>query len=117
MTKRGQKIAHCHTKVRDVARGLADANYDELMSFDPLWKAWKAKHPEATKVRLRQLYVNQFWGRYIPMARATMGLLLRDPHLDEKVKDEILEALALDATLIRGRANPAIVAGEIKNST
>jgi hypothetical protein len=47
------------------------------------------------------------------LARATLGALLREP-IDEKVKDEIVEILALDQTLIRGRKNPSVVMGEIK---
>ncbi len=109
-----QRISHCHKRIRDVARGLAEATYDNLMSSSNfVYEGWKKKHPGLNAQRLRIAFVNKYWGSHIPAARATLALALREP-IDEKVKEEIMEILTLDATLARGRKDPAIVAGQVQ---
>lgn len=111
-----QKISHCHRRVRDVAIGLAEQNYDELMSNDWVYRNWKLKHPGAGPKALRKLFVSANWGRYVPAARATLVLLLRSP-IDDILKEEIVDVLALDSTLVRGRLNPAVLAGTVASKT
>ncbi len=107
--------AHCHKRVAKEAKLAAAHVYDELMSSsNQIYARWRAMHPQISDPsRLRQEFVNKKWGMFIDMARTTLGLLLREP-IDEKTKDEIVEILALDATLIRGRLNPAQVAGQLQ---
>lgn len=117
-----QKIAHCHKEVAIVAKELANANYDELMSQDILYKAWKDQNPDCVRgptvnaKALRARFVKKNWGKYVAAARTTMALLLREP-IDEAAKERIVEVLALDATLIRGRLNPSTVIGTVANKT
>ena len=93
-----QKAAHCHKHIAKVAREAAAASYDELMSDNMLYSAWKRKNPRLVTdpKRLKQKFVNDKWGLYVAFARATLGLLLREP-IDDKVKEEIVEILALDS--------------------
>jgi len=96
-----------------VAKEAARASYAELMASSNLtYQLWKKIHPGLNAKRLEQAWVNKKWGLYIPVARTTLGLLLSQP-IDEKLKDEIVEILALDQTLVRGRANPATIAGTL----
>lgn len=112
-----RKISHCHKAIAKVARNLAAATYQELMSCsNQLYDVWKKQTPGLNDKQRQQLFVNRKWGMFIDAARATLTLQLRSP-IDEKVKDEIMEILALDATLIRGRVNPAVVAGELQQKT
>ncbi len=113
----GRKISHCHKRIRDVAKELAAATYEMLMSSSSLvWHNWKKQHPgfADNPRKLEIAFVSKYWGMHIPAARATLTRLLTSP-IDEKAKDEIMEILALDATLIRGRKNPATIAGVVAN--
>ena len=106
--------AHCHKYIAKIAKECCAASYDELMSSSNLtYQLWKKAHPNLNAKRLEQHWVNTKWGLYVPIARTTLGLLLSQP-IDESLKDEIVEILALDQTLIRGRVNPAMVAGTIQ---
>ncbi len=107
--------AHCHKRIAKVAKECCAATYDELMSSSNLlYETWKKKNPGLEGNRLRQHFVNSKWGMFVEAARATLACLLREP-IDEKTKLEIVEILAMDSTLIRGRVNPARVAGQIVN--
>ncbi len=108
-----RKISHCHHVIAKIARELAAATYEELMSSsNEVFETWKKQTPGLNDKRRQQLFVNRKWGMFIEAARATLTLQLRQP-IDEATGDKIVEILALDATLIRGRKNPAIVAGEL----
>lgn len=115
----GKKISHCHWRIAKVAKELARAAYQELMGSNVLYDAWKKRNPSLARnpKRLEQQFVNHRWGLFIEAARATLVGLLQEhnnPNIDEKAKEEIMEILALDSSLIRGRVNPAQVAGVVK---
>ncbi len=116
MSKSG---AHCHKRIRDVAKSLAAATYEELMSDNHIYANWKKSHPAIrdNPKRLQQAFVNAKWGAFVPGARTTLALLLRDPTLTEVLKEEIMEVLIMDSALIKGRVNPAKVAGELAVKT
>lgn len=111
-----RKISHCHKSIRKVARELAAASYEILMGNDFVYKEWKRQHPDIADnpKRLLLMYVNKKWGLYIEAARATLVGVLQQP-IDDKIKDEIMEILALDSTLIRGRVKPMELAGIVNN--
>lgn len=109
---RSQSGAHCHKQIAKTAKGIAAASYEALMSDNLIFSAWKKSHPGKTSKQLLSIFVENKWGLYIEAARATLVLLLREP-IDEKIKEEIMEILALDSTLIRGRKNPAQIAGTV----
>lgn len=111
MSNKKQSSAHCHKQIAKTAKGLAEASYEELMSDNMLYEIWWKRNPGASAKTLRTLFVARNWGKYIPAARATLTLLLSEP-IDEGLKEEIMEALVLDSTLIRGRQNPMTVLGQ-----
>lgn len=111
---KSRSSAHCHKQIAKTAKGLADANFDEMMSNDWVYREWKRQHPGASAKALRNAYVAKFWGRFIPAARATLALMLREP-IDPELKEEIIEVLALDQTLMKGRANPMAIAGTVQS--
>lgn len=108
------KSAHCHKKIREVAKAAAALHYEMLMSSsNVVYKMWKNQHPGLNAARLQQAFVNAHWSKCIELARATLGALLREP-IDDITKDEIMQVLVLDSTLIPGRKNPALLMGELK---
>ena len=113
--KKEQKVSHCHWRVAKVAKELCAETYELVMSKNEVFAEWKRQHPGASRQGLENAFVAKNWGKFIPAARTTLTLLLRTT-LDEKTKEEIMETLTLDATLIRGRANPSLVVGSIPNS-
>lgn len=95
--------AHCHKVIRKVAQALAGELYEVLMGDNFVRAEWKKQNPECTEKQLCTKFVARNWGRCIETARATLALQLRDPNIPEKQKEEIVEVLALDNTLRRGR--------------
>jgi hypothetical protein len=94
---------HTHRQVADVARELAHELYDKLMGDPELCALWRARWEGATEREREAKFVAMHWGKCVPMARATMALLLQSP-MDEALKEKVSEALILDATLMRGKA-------------
>lgn len=112
--RRQQGISHCHKKIKEVAQGITRANYEDCMSSsNDVYLRWKKLHPEMNAAQLELEFVRCYWSRAIDAARATLTLLLREP-LDDRYKEEIVEVLTLDATLMRGRRNPAQVQGAME---
>lgn len=115
-TKEGaRKVSFVHVQVKKTAIGLCEQNYDELMSNDWVYKTWKEQHPGMGAKGLRKVFVDKNWGRYIPAARATLALLLRSP-IDDALKEEIVQVLVEDSTLIESRLRPAVLAGEVQQA-
>lgn len=108
-----KKISHCHKKIRDVAQELAGGTYDILMEDNNIYSTWKKQNPDVQGVALRERFIKKNWSRHIDAARTTLGLLLRSP-IDDKAKEEIVEILALDQTLVRGRKEPSLLMGQAK---
>lgn len=109
--------AHCHKRIAKVARECCRATYQELMSTsNQLYDAWKKSNPAIAHdpARLERAFVARKWGMFVEAARATMALALREP-IDDKVKEEIVDILAKDSTLIRGRVKPSQIVGQLNN--
>lgn len=105
--------AHCHKLVAKVAQEAAGELYEKLMGDDEIYAEWKRQNPNLTPKQLESRFIAKNWGRCIDFARATLATMLRSPTVDEKLKEDIMEALVLDATLIRGRQQPAKVIGRV----
>lgn len=97
------KIAHCHKALRSVAQALAGELYENLMSNTKIYDHWKSQNPECTPKQLETRFVARNWGKCLEAARAVMTAQLLDPNVPELQKDEIIEILRLDSTLMRGR--------------
>lgn len=109
----GQSSAHCHKQIRTVAKEAAALHYELLMSSsNVVYKMWKQQHPGLNPKQLQQAFVNRHWSKCIEMARATLTRLLLEP-IDERTKEEIMQVLVLDQTLVAGRKNPVMIAGEL----
>lgn len=117
--KPSQKIGHCHVYVRKVAQELAGATYNQLMSDNLIYTQWKKSHPDLTDnpKKLEAAFIEKNWGLHVHAARTTLALLLRSPTLTEEAKEKIMDVLIKDASLMRGRRNPATVAGVLPAGT
>lgn len=105
--------AHVHKLVASVAVNAAAELYETLMGDNVMYEAWRKKYPGAGGKTLARMFVEQNWGKCIPVARATLAAMLHDPTISEEHKESIVEALALDSTLMKGRESPATVLGQI----
>lgn len=94
--------AHAHLRVRDVAVAMAHELYDTMMHDNVWYDYWKKQHPSMNARQLEDVFVRKNLGRMLPQARATLAQMLRTSS-DEKMKEEIYDALVKDDTLIKGR--------------
>lgn len=110
--QQGQRVAHCHVYIRKVAKELAGATYSRLMEDNLIYSTWKKAHPDIADnpKKLETAFIEKNWGLHIHAARTTLALLLRSPTLTEDQKEKIMDVLTKDATLMRGRRDPATVA-------
>jgi hypothetical protein len=90
--------------VRDTAEAMAHELYDHMMHDNKWFKAWKRQNPGLGAKALEERFVARNLSTLLPQARATLAGMLASS-LDPDMKEKIYEALTLDATLIRGRAN------------
>lgn len=107
------KISHAHKLVARTARESAAELYEIVMSANDVRAEWKRQNPGASERVLLSRFVEKNWVKCIPLARTALGLLLRQDSISEGQKEEIVEALALDTTLQRGRVEPATVLGRL----
>lgn len=103
-TVKPQRGAHAHRIVAEAAKGLAGELYDVLMHNDKLFAEWKRQHPHlaSNSKALERAFIKRNWGRCLEGARTTLALMLSRPG-NEELKDQISEALILDAGLVKGR--------------
>lgn len=106
-----QTIKHCHVEVKKVAEGLAQALFEEMMLRNEIFAEFKRQHEGLTTAQLEAKFVAHLWPQLIEQARATMAGMLRSPAYSAEMKEEIMHILVQDATLIRGRKNPATFLG------
>lgn len=105
--------AHAHKVVAEAANGLCNEVYDLLMLNNEIRAEWKRQHPGASEKGLRIAFLKRFVDLSIAPARATLAGMLAQPY-DETLKESILEALVLDNTLKKGRADGARVIGAVE---
>lgn len=94
--------AHCHKLIAKTAKEAAGQLYELVMSDNTVRDEWKRQNPGASDRELELRFIAKNWGKCLGFARATLALMLRSP-MEEALKLEVVEALALDATLMRGR--------------
>lgn len=103
--------AHCHKLVASVAKEAAGCLYNDLMADNVLFAEWKKQNPGANAKALESRFIAKQWGKCLAFARATLAQLLQSP-IEESLKEEILDALILDNSLVRGRGRPdALIPG------
>lgn len=106
--------AHCHVEIKKVAQGQARVLFEELARRNQIFDQFKRQHPDMTTQQMEDAFVAKVWPQLIDTARATLAGMLRSPSYSEEYKEEIMDILVKDATLIRGRKNPAQVLGVMK---
>jgi hypothetical protein len=105
--------AHCHKVVAKVAREAAGELYERLMGEQQFYDPWREQNPGLSPKQLESRFIEKNWGKCIDFARATLACMLGRPDVPEALKEDIMEALVLDASLIRGRQNPMNVIGTV----
>ena len=102
-----RKVMHAHWRVAQLATEMAHNVYDELMMRNDWYTIWKKSHPNiSSPQRLENLWVKRNQHKFIAAARHTLAGMLALPY-DSDLKDQIHEALVLDATLRAGRTKTA----------
>jgi hypothetical protein len=89
-----------HKLVAETAAAMAHELYDALMQRDDWWKQWQAWHPGQTRKEMEDSFVRRNVAQLLPKARAVLAGMLAGP-LNEGLKETIMEALTLDASLQR----------------
>lgn len=98
----GRPSSHAHWLVRNTAVEMAHELYDTMMTDNEWYKVWKKQNPGLDKSELETRFVERNLSQLLPQARATLAGMLRTT-VDERLKEEIYQALILDATLVKGR--------------
>lgn len=111
LRRQPKTVRHVHVQVKEVAVGLAHALFDELMSRNQIFHQFKEQHPGMTTKQMEEKFVLHLWPQLIDQARATMAGMLKSSAYSDEMKEDIMDSLVKDATLIRGRRNPATVLG------
>lgn len=88
-----------HRLIAKTAQALAGELYERLMGDNLMYELWRNQNPGLGSAALERKFVRVNAEKCLEVARATLSGLLLSPGLDEKVKDEIVEALSLDRTL------------------
>src|SRR5215469_7636171 len=96
-------VAHCHVTIRKIAQEFASELYEVVMSNNDVRREWKRQNPDCTEKQLLSRFVEKNWGKCLEPARATLAQMLNGS-LPDHLKDEIVDVLYKDSTLIRGRA-------------
>lgn len=102
--QQSRPVRMCHVLIRDTAKKMAEAAYEEIMRDNLIYPAWKARNPELDSEGLAKLWVERTWSGYIDEARRTLAGMLQGP-LNEDLKLQIYEALLLDSQLPREKAS------------
>jgi len=96
-------IAHCHVQIREIAKTAAGELYERLMGDQRHYDAWKKQNPDCTAKQLEERFIAKNWPKCIPYARTTLKLLLGRPDVADSLKEQIIDVLEKDASLVRGR--------------
>ena len=97
----GRPSGSAHELVLRTAQSMAHELYDELMHNNEWYALWKSWHPEGTSSKaLEASFVRRNTAGLLAGARSVLAEMLRGPS-DPALKETIMEALLLDATLAR----------------
>lgn len=94
---------NAHKLVAKTAKEMAEELYEQVMSNNALYAHWKGICPELNPNILRIKFIRLMIPNLLDAARATLAKLLTGT-MDERLKDQISDALIKDAAL--GRRPP-----------
>lgn len=95
MKRRRNADVHAHELIAKTAEEMAQAIYEELAKDNQFYKLY----PD------RKVFVSRAMPHMLTEARKALTQLLTKVDYPEHLKEQIADALAKDATLLRGRAN------------
>lgn len=96
----GRKSGTAHKLVLETATAMAHELYDTMMQDNNWYALWKSWHPEGTGAKdLEESFVKRNTPRLLAGARSVLAQMLRTS-LSPELRDEIHDALLLDATLV-----------------
>mgnify|MGYP001556543085 CR=1 FL=1 len=98
------KTLHAHKLVVETARKMAEAIYEELAK-DNNWPKVKPELRAGLGHKIaREKFIQRNLAKFLGEARSTLTEMLNG-HYPESLKEEILDALIKDASLMRGRGS------------
>lgn len=97
------RSAHAHKMVADLAKEMSLTMYETVMSNNEVRAKWKSQHPGLGELGLQASFVKRYWLSHIAPAKAILAGMLARPEYSA-MHPQIHEALLLDNTLLRGRA-------------
>jgi sugar-specific transcriptional regulator TrmB len=97
------QAAFCHKQIREVARAAAGELYERFMEQNEYYEEWKKQNPDASPAELQRRFIDRNWPKCIDFARKTLALMLKRPDISDEVKEDIVDILAKDQLLLRGR--------------
>jgi hypothetical protein len=83
---------YAHKLIAKTAQEIAAAAYQDMAMDDDFYKMWPKE----------KVFVNKMWPTFVRVARETLANMLSMDTYDEKVKEEIAQALMLDRALPAG---------------
>lgn len=86
-----------HKLVAKTAQEAAGQLYELVMSDNEVRAEWLRRNPGLGPRQLEARFIAKYCEACLPMARATLATMLRNPSLDPALGEAIVEALALDA--------------------
>ena len=107
---------HTHKLVDKTATEMAHELYDTMMGMNDWYELWKSQNPGKSPKELESRFVARNKARLIPQARAMLAHMLTTS-IDESLKETIMEALSLDASLLRHGVDPNASRRILKHET
>ena len=92
----------CHFLIKQTAKEMAGALYEEVMNDNTAYKNWKTMCEGLPAKEIQAKFIEMMWPKLIEEARKTLAQLLGMNTLPEASKAEIHEALVLDNLLKQG---------------
>lgn len=98
MLQKTNQVA-CHIRVRDVAQAAAGQLYESMMGNNGFYETWKKQNPGCTPKQLEARFIDRNWPKCLDFARATLAVMLRQPDISDKMKEEVVDILHKDQLL------------------
>ena len=80
---------YCHKAVREIAKDLAGAAYEDFCKNDEFYRQWPNQN----------LFIAKRWKSFVGVARSTLVYMLGQEHHPQAMRDDLLEIIIQDRTL------------------
>lgn len=95
----------CHKQIAEVAKVICGELYERLMGDDRFYKAWRNENQGSTIKQMEDRFIERNWTRCVGSARTSLVMILKDPSISEAIKEEVVDILERDRSLVRGRGS------------